>query len=167
MKSIVEMQIDQWFNLLNYLLMNYTKNIIDKETPVFRKTRSMKYCDFERTISPERLCRYVSACSNKKQKAMVLYRYNIKLSQEIFALISCFEVSLRNKIDLEMRAHFGRDWLRDLVLPGGRFDTDSRVAGTKKIIDNAYSNLLRNNNYSNTKLLAEMEFGVMVWVGPC
>ena len=34
------------------------------------------------------------------------------------------------------------------------------MAGTKKIIDNAYSNLLRNNNYSSTKLLAEMEFGV-------
>ena len=140
--------------------MDYTKIALDKEIHVFQKTKPLKYCDFEKIISAERLCRYVSACSNKQQKAMTLYRYNIKLSQEIFALISCFEVSLRNKIDLEMRSHFGSNWLRDLVLPGGRFETDSRVAGTKKIIDNAYSNLLRNNNYSNTKLLAEMEFGV-------
>ena len=86
--------------------MDYTKINLDKETPVFRKTKPMKYSDFE------------------------------------------------------MRSHFGRDWLRDLVMPGGQFGTDSRVAGTKKIIDNAYSNLLRNNNYSSTKLLAEMEFGV-------
>lgn len=122
--------------------------------------KRMKYIDFEKAISLDRLCRYVSACSNNKQRAMTLYRYNLKLSQEIFALISCFEVSLRNRIDLEMKNHFGKDWLRDFVMPGGRFETDPRVAGTKKIIYNAYGSLIRSNNYSNTKLLAEMEFGV-------
>lgn len=122
--------------------------------------KRIKYTDFEKIISPERSYRYVNACSNDRQQAMTLYRYNIKLSQEIFALISCFEVSLRNKIDMEMRIHFGRDWLRDFILPGGQFEIDPRVAGTKNIINNAYSSLLRTNNYSSTKLLAKMEFGV-------
>ena len=87
----------------------------------------MKYGEFVDVISPERMCRYVSACANNTKRAMALYRYNIKLSQEMYAIISCFEVTLRNKINKEMKANFGNDWLRDFVLPGGRFDTDPRV----------------------------------------
>ncbi len=120
----------------------------------------MKYIDFEEAISPERMRRYVSACANDTKRAMTLYRYNLKLSQEMYAVISCFEVSIRNKINKEMKAYYGSDWLRDFVLPGGRFDADPRVEGTKKIIKKAYEGLLRSHNYTHTKLLAEMEFGV-------
>ena len=120
----------------------------------------MEYEKFEEAISRERMRRYVSACANDTKRAMTLYRYNLKISQEMFVVISCFEVSLRNKIDKEMRANFGNNWLRDFVLPGGRFDIDPRVEGTKKIIKKAYEGLLRSNNYTHTKLLAEMEFGV-------
>ena len=120
----------------------------------------MRYRDFEDTISPERMQRYVSACGNDTRRAMTLYRYNLKLSQEMFTLISCFEVSLRNKINREMIANFGNDWLRDFIQPGGRFDTDPRVDGTRKIIKKAHEGLIRSNNYAHTKLLAEMEFGV-------
>lgn len=62
----------------------------------------MKFTEFEETISPERMHRYVLACANDTRRAMTLYRYNLKLSQEMFTLISCFEVSLRNRIDREM-----------------------------------------------------------------
>ena len=120
----------------------------------------MRYNEFEDTISPERMQRYVLACGNDTRRAMTLYRYNLKLSQEMFTLISCFEVSLRHKINKEMVANFGNDWLRDFILPGGRFDTDPRVDGTRKIIKKAYEGLIRSHNYSHTKLLAEMEFGV-------
>lgn len=120
----------------------------------------MRYNEFEDTISPKRMQRYVLACGNDTRRAMTLYRYNLKLSQEMFTLISCFEVSLRNKINKEMVANFGNDWLRDFILPGGRFDTDPRVDGTRKIIKKAYEGLIRSHNYSHTKLLAEMEFGV-------
>ena len=120
----------------------------------------MKFTEFEETISHERMHRYLLACGNDTRRAMTLYRYNLKLSQEMFTLISCFEVSLRNRIDREMQANFGTDWLRDFILPGGQFDTDPRVDGTRKIIKKAYEGLIRTNNYSHTKLLAEMEFGV-------
>ncbi len=72
----------------------------------------MKFTEFEETISPERMHRYVLACGNDTRRAMTLYRYNLKLSQEMFTLISCFEVSLRNRIDREMQVNFGADWLR-------------------------------------------------------
>lgn len=120
----------------------------------------MRYSEFEDTISPERMRRYLLACGNDTRRAMVLYRYNLKLSQELFTLISCFEVSLRNKINKEMMANFGNDWLRDFILPNGRFDTDPRVEGTRKIIKKAYEGLMRSHNYTHSKLLAEMEFGV-------
>ena len=44
--------------------------------------KRIKYTDFEKIISPERSYRYVNACSNDRQQAMTLYRYNIKLSQK-------------------------------------------------------------------------------------
>ena len=64
---------------------------------------------------------------------MTLYRRNQKLSQEMFTMISCFEVALRNKIDAEMKQHWGNDWLRDFIIPGGPFASDGRVDGTFQI----------------------------------
>lgn len=90
---------------------------------------------------------------------MTLYRLNLNLSQEVFTLLSCFEVAIRNAINNILVARLGNDWLRDAILPGGIFDGPGcRVSAN--IIRKAYNRLLRNNNYSHTKLLAEMEFGV-------
>ena len=63
--------------------------------------------------------KYVAACNNDTRRAMTLYRYNLKLSQELFTIISCFEVVLRNRIDKQMVALRGNDWLRDAILPSG------------------------------------------------
>lgn len=120
----------------------------------------MKYKDFEDIISPERMRKYMQACNDDGRRAMTLYRHNLKLSQEMFTLISCFEVALRNRIDREMAKHFGCDWLRDLVLPGGAFYGNPRVDKTCKIITKAYRNLEESGTYSHSKLLSEMEFGV-------
>lgn len=78
----------------------------------------MKFADFQHILSPERLNRYVVACGNDTRKAMSLYRMNLNLSQEVFTLLSCFEVSLRNAIDRELTARYGVDWLRDSVANG-------------------------------------------------
>ncbi len=104
--------------------------------------------------------RYIAACNSNTRKAMTLYRYNIKLSQELLAVVGCFEVALRNKINHHFIARHGNDWLRDMILPNGRFYTDNRVAKTKKIIENAYLGLVRSRRYSHDKLLSEMEFGI-------
>lgn len=85
----------------------------------------MKFVDFQNILSPERLNRYVAACNNDTRKAMSLYRFNLHLSQEVFTLLSCFEVALRNAIDRELTSRLGQDWLRDSVLAGGIFDISS------------------------------------------
>ena len=59
----------------------------------------MKYADFEKIMSPQRMERYVTACRGDTRKAMTLYRYNLQVSQEMFAIVGCFEVALRNAID--------------------------------------------------------------------
>ena len=120
----------------------------------------MKYTEFESIISPERMRKYNVACGGNKAKAMTLYRHNLRLSQEMFVVVSCFEVALRNRIDTVMKAHLGNDWLRDLILPGGAWYNDRRLEKTRKIIENAYNSLIKNGTYSNSKLLSEMEFGV-------
>ena len=103
----------------------------------------MKYTEFEDLISSARMREYITACGNDTRKAMKLYRLNLKLSQEMFTVISCFEVILRNKIDKVMQQYFGNDRLRDSVANNGIFFSDNRVEQTRKIITKAYNELVR------------------------
>lgn len=81
----------------------------------------MKYSEFEDIILQMRMQKYLLVCNNDSKRAMTLYRNNLKLSQETFTLIICFEVALRNKIDSQLTANLGNDWLHDAVIPNGRF----------------------------------------------
>ncbi len=119
----------------------------------------MKFAEIQTILSAERLQRYLIACDGDTKKAMTLYRLNLKLSQEVFTLLSCFEVAVRNAIDDILIRHLGHDWLRNAILPGGIFDI-SGCRDSANIINKAYRRLQRDNNYTHTKLLAEMEFGV-------
>lgn len=120
----------------------------------------MKYREIEDIFSSMRMQKYVQACGGDTRRAMTLYRYNLKLSQEMFTMVSCFEVALRNRIDKQMTFHLGNDWLRDAILPNGALYYDHRVDKTRKIIEKAYNELMRGNAYTHWKLLSEMEFGV-------
>jgi len=77
----------------------------------------MRYSEFERIISAERMNRYVEACGGNTRKAMTLYRYNLQLSQEMFTIISCFEVALRNGINAVLSNRLGEEWLKDTIMP--------------------------------------------------
>ena len=81
----------------------------------------MKYKDFERFFSQKRLNRYLQACQGDTRKAMALYRYNLRLAQELLTIVNCFEVSLRNAIDNILVPQFGSEWLKDSVAPQGIF----------------------------------------------
>lgn len=120
----------------------------------------MKYREIEDIFSSMRMQKYVQACGGDTRRAMTLYRYNLKLSQEMFTMVSCFEVALRNRVDKQMTFHLGNDWLRDAILPNGALYYDHRVDKTRKIIEKAYNELMRGNAYTHWKLLSEMEFGV-------
>lgn len=119
----------------------------------------MKFSEFEHILSHKRLRRYLEAVDGDSRKAMTLYRYNLRLSQVMFTVISCFEVALRNAIDRQVVAVRGEEWLKDSVREGGFFD-DDRIEETRRIIKSAYRRLRRDGTYSHSKMIAEMEFGV-------
>tara|TARA_R110002124_G_scaffold76758_4_gene205721 strand:+ start:5260 stop:5922 length:663 start_codon:yes stop_codon:yes gene_type:complete len=107
-------------------------------------------------MSTPRMNRYLIAVGNDSRKAMTLYRRNLRLSQELFTIISCFEVSLRNAInDLYVKEH-GSEWLKKSVSSRGFFST-RKCKGTSKIIRRKLKSL--GSDYIHPKLVAEMDFG--------
>ena len=70
-----------------------------------------------------RMNRYLLACGGNTRKAMTLYRKNLQLTQELFTVMSCFEVALRNAIDNTVSPSLGNDWLINAAGIGGIFDT--------------------------------------------
>ncbi|HEY1201801.1 MAG TPA: hypothetical protein VGE79_12500 [Niastella sp.] len=87
---------------------------------------------------------------------MKLYRLNLQASQEMFTIISCFEVALRNAIDRHYKIAGGNDWLRAAGAAGGALDTP-KCAKTQSVINKAVADLAL--NYSHPKLIAKMDFG--------
>lgn len=116
----------------------------------------MKYQEFENIMSSQRMSRYLSACGGNSKRAMTLYRLNLHLSQELYTVISCFEIALRNAINKQCLNTLGNDWLKNGVLPGGIFD-NQHCRLTKDTISEALRKL--NSQYSHNKLVAELGFG--------
>ena len=73
----------------------------------------MKFIDFQEVMSIPRVDRYLTAMGGDSRAAMTLYRLNLRLSQELFTIVSCFEVALRNRIDQHYTAKHGPHWLRN------------------------------------------------------
>ena len=119
----------------------------------------MKFLDFERIVSQNRMSRYVNACGGNTRKAQTLYRYNLRISQEMFTMISCFEVAIRNSIDNQLTASIGNEWLRASILPGG-FLTGPDTVKSFGIVKHTYDKLVSEGLYSHTKLLSGLDFGV-------
>ena len=118
----------------------------------------MKYTDFEAIMSPERMSRYLIATNGDTNKAMALYRANIHLAQEVFTVVSCFEVALRNAIDERLKVTLGPDWLRDAIQPGGIFDI-KKFPETHRKLTKAYNKLTTTSTYRHSQLLATLDFG--------
>ena len=118
----------------------------------------MKYSEFERAISLPRLEKYLRACKGNKQKALRLYRYNIKLCQRYYGLLSIFEIVFRNAIN----DHFGKqlsdpDWLVSQAANGF-------LLKYHDVILSEHKKLTISGNYSNDRLLSTLSFGVWTFL---
>ena len=118
--------------------------------------KSRKLQDFENIMSATRMARYLTASANNSKRSMTLYRKNLCLSQELYTVISCYEVALRSGINNQYTAQYGADWLRDSTATGGMFD-NINCRHTKIIISKTVNKLA--HHYTHAKLLAEMDFG--------
>jgi Abi-like protein len=83
-------------------------------------------------ISAPRLDRYLLATGNRQTKAVRLYKANLKISQAFLPLLAILEVTLRNRINTILAAHFtDPDWIINqktgfMIHPSLRF-THSRT----------------------------------------
>lgn len=130
---------------------------------VFKKKSllPMQYSEFEMLISTQRLARYKAACNNDTRRTYRLYRANIRLSRAFLAVLSIFEVVLRNKIDLHYKTQFEAisgtpDWLLATTLPGGCLTANGCQNSLEKVTK-CYTEL--ESNYTHDRLLAKLSFG--------
>lgn len=107
-------------------------------------------------MSSSRMARYLNACNSNTQKAMTLYRKNLRLSHELFTIISCFEVALRNAIDRYCLTYLGQDWLYQGVCKGGIFDNAQCIMTANTIREALQS---AGGQYAHNKLVASLGFG--------
>jgi len=106
-------------------------------------------------MTKARMSRYLMASKGNTRKAVTLYRKNLQLTQELFTIIGCFEIVLRNSIDRVCVDEFGEDWLKNSVATNGIFD-NQKCRITKNNINKSISKL---PIYNHNKLIAELGFG--------
>lgn len=72
----------------------------------------MYFKDFRHYFSAARINRYLIATGNSQKKAMKLYKANLKVSQTFHPVLGVLEVTLRNRINDVLSAHFSdSDWI--------------------------------------------------------
>jgi hypothetical protein len=122
----------------------------------FNKINNMRYSEFQNAISAPRIQRYLTASANDNRKTMRLYRANIRLSQEMFAVLSIFEVVFRNAIDKQYTGASGNNWLVTASNPGGYLTAhgcNKSLASVQAVINKL------GTAYTHDKAIAELGFG--------
>jgi hypothetical protein len=124
-------------------------------------------------FSIQRLNKYIIACKSDENKAILLYKYNIQLSQTLYPLISVLEIALRNLIDKELSKHFDdNNWLmtqRNVFANHPSLTYKDKYGKTQ--LDYFFSDKLRKAEeklkfrqipLSHGKILSELTFGFWV-----
>ncbi len=116
----------------------------------------MTFEDFEKIISKPRIYRYNNACDSDKNKTVQLYMANLRLSQQLFGIISLFEVALRNAIDSHYQNRFGKNWLQNQCNISGFLQVKGCETSRRKVLDVIFK---LGSNYTHDKTLSDMNFG--------
>jgi len=118
----------------------------------------MKYEDYEIALSVPRIGKYRLACKGDKKKALILYRYNIKLCQKFYGVLGVLEVVLRNTINEHFKIQLrDNDWLITQSQNGF-------LVNYKDAISKEKDKLLNNHKYTHDKLVASLSLGVWTFM---
>jgi hypothetical protein len=72
----------------------------------------MRFQKIRLYLSPERIDRYLIATGNKKERAVKLYKENLKIAKAFHSLLGILEVVIRNRINTILSTHFtDPDWI--------------------------------------------------------
>lgn len=108
----------------------------------------------ERSLSRDRLKKYLASTNNDLSAALALYERNMRLSEAFYTPLQCLEVCLRNKLNDRMSAAYGADWFTNGNAP---LNADARSA-----IAQADHDLRFVANLTPGDLIAALGFGFWV-----
>lgn len=74
---------------------------------------NLTYQVIEAALSAERLAAYRTAATDTNADILARYLWNIELGDALWSSIHIAEVTLRNQLDVAVRATYGDDWLDD------------------------------------------------------
>lgn len=67
----------------------------------------------QRSISSERLAKYLDEAQGDVSTALVFYERNCRLSESFYTPLQCFEVCLRNALHTQLSGYYGVNWFRN------------------------------------------------------
>lgn len=118
----------------------------------------MKYEEYEKALSKPRLGKYKIACKGDKNKALILYRYNIKLCQKLYGVLGVLEVVLRNSIDEHFRTQLTDiNWIETQATSGFLLSSQSEIFKER-------DKLVNHGRYTHDKLVASLSFGTWTFM---
>ena len=118
----------------------------------------MKYKEYEKALSVPRIGKYKIACNGDKNKALILYRYNIKLCQKFYGVLGVLEVVLRNTIN---------EYYKVLLHDNNWLITQSQngfLVNYQDTIFKERDKLVHNHKYTHDKLVASLSLGVWTFL---
>ena len=121
----------------------------------------MNYRQFENAFSAARLSKYKNACGGNTVKALTLYRYNVRLCQKFYGVLSIFEIVLRNAINKHFSSHFNdADWIYHQLQSGGMLERSPQRQDTL----NDITNMVSKGKYTPDKVVASVSFGFWTYM---
>ena len=114
----------------------------------------MDFKTSQKLYSVPRMRKYLNACAGNKQKAMQLYRYNVRLCQRFYGALNLFEVMLRNAINVHYASYYSDpDWIVN------QDDTGKLLEYNKDEIRQTEAGYRRRGIYNNDKMVASLTMG--------
>lgn len=89
-------------------------------------------CEVIDFLSEKRLAKYGDP---KKQQTIKEYFFNVELCESFYPLLSQFEVTLRNKIDLVFSKHMGENWIFEFVKHDNKLTEEQKITDRNELID--------------------------------
>jgi hypothetical protein len=118
----------------------------------------MKYKEYEIALSVPRIGKYLLACKGDKNRALILYRYNIKLGQKFYGVLGVLEVALRNAINEHFKIQLNdNDWLVTQSQSGF-------LVNCQEAIFKERNKLVNNRKYTHDKLVASLSVGTWTFM---
>jgi hypothetical protein len=118
----------------------------------------MNFKEYEKALSVPRIGKYRIACKGDKNKALILYRYNIKLCQKFYGVAGVLEVVLRNAVNEHFKIRLSdSDWLVTQATGGFLLNYQDTVFSER-------DKLIKSGKYTHDKLVSSLTFGVWTFM---